>query len=247
MAIDTNVALPVTSASRPSGSLSGLIAELEVVRAEMLRFERSLARRVPRLHPSHDDSARNLLHYLALRNRDLRSVQLALRALGLSSLGRAEAHARATVEAVLGVLRRLNGTTDALLEAPGSFPGFQDGREILENNTCALLGPARPGRQVRVMVTMPPEAANDVELVSALIERGMDCARINCAHDDAHAWERMITNVREAALALGQPCRILMDLAGPKLRTGPVLPGPAVVKIRPERDELGRLVRPALV
>ena len=28
-------------------------------------------------------------------------------------------------------------------------------------------------------------------------------------------------------------CRVLMDLAGPKLRTGPLEPGPAVVKIKP--------------
>ncbi len=38
-----------------------------------------------------------------------------------------------------------------------------------------------------------------------------------------------------------------MDLAGPKLRTGPIQPGPRVIKVRPSRDALGRVVAPACV
>ncbi len=38
-----------------------------------------------------------------------------------------------------------------------------------------------------------------------------------------------------------------MDLAGPKLRTGPVEPGPAVVRVRPRRDAYGRVSAPARV
>jgi hypothetical protein len=45
-----------------------------------------------------------LRHDLALRRHDLRPMQLRLAALGLSSLGRAESHVLATVDAVLGVL-----------------------------------------------------------------------------------------------------------------------------------------------
>ncbi|MET0610280.1 MAG: pyruvate kinase, partial [Pseudomonas caspiana] len=37
------------------------------------------------------------------------------------------------------------------------------------------------------------------------------------------------------------------DLAGPKLRTGQIQPGPAVLKIRPQRDDFGRIVTPAQV
>lgn len=39
--------------------------------------------------------------------------------------------------------------------------------------------------------------------------------------------------------------RVAMDLAGPKLRTGPVVPGPGVMKARPLRDELGHARGPA--
>jgi len=46
------------------------------------------------------------------------------------------------------------------------------------------------------MVTMPSEAADDYALIEALVEAGMDCMRINCAHDDAAAWQRMIDHLR---------------------------------------------------
>jgi pyruvate kinase len=97
------------------------------------------------------------------------------------------------------------------------------------------------------MVTMPSEAADDYTLVHALLQRGMDCMRINCAHDTAAAWARMIEHLRRAEQALGRSCRVVMDLAGPKLRTGPIEPGPAVVRIRPRRDVFGRVTASARV
>jgi len=97
------------------------------------------------------------------------------------------------------------------------------------------------------MVTLPSEAADDPELVRRFLEGGMDCARINCAHDDAEVWQRMIAHLRDAARALGKPCKVLMDLAGPKLRTGPVERGARVVKWKPQRDEYGRVTTPARI
>jgi pyruvate kinase len=44
------------------------------------------------------DGARNLAHYLALRGRDLRALQVRLAAYGLSSLGRSEADVLAALE-----------------------------------------------------------------------------------------------------------------------------------------------------
>jgi pyruvate kinase len=97
------------------------------------------------------------------------------------------------------------------------------------------------------MVTLPIEAAKDFGLVRQLIDSGMDIARINCAHDDASDWQAMAANVRRAAKVLGRPVRILMDLAGPKLRTGPIAAAPTVLKLRPQRDVFGRVLINALV
>jgi pyruvate kinase len=95
------------------------------------------------------------------------------------------------------------------------------------------------------MVTMSTEAASDYELVRNLLVSGMDCMRINCAHDNEEIWAGMIRNLKKAREETNRSCQILMDVAGPKLRTGPMKPGPAVIKCRPERDDFGRVVAPA--
>jgi len=121
------------------------------------------------------------------------------------------------------------------------------GRELLDANTRALLGPAPPGRDIRIMVTMPGEAADDGSLVRDLLTSGMDCMRINTAHDDASAWDRMLRHLEEARSAVGRPCRVAIDLAGPKLRTGPIQPASPVIRWRPTRDIYGRVLHPARV
>jgi len=95
------------------------------------------------------------------------------------------------------------------------------------------------------MVTLPSEAATDYRLVRHLVSSGMDVARINGAHDGPDAWEEMARNVRKASEEVARPCRISMDLPGPKLRTGPLAEGPRVVRMRPERDLRGVAVAPA--
>ncbi len=57
-------------------------------------------------------------------------------------------------------------------------------------------------------------------------DRGADVMRINCAHDDQAAWAAMIANVRSVAAEIGRPLRVMMDIAGPKVRTGRVLTPP---------------------
>jgi hypothetical protein len=116
--------------------------------------------RLDAVHANYRDSARNLLQYLALRRRDLRPLQLRLAALGLSSLGRAESHVLATVDTVLEVLHRLAGH-DARPPAKEGTVDFAHGQRLLDEHTDALLGPALPGRAVRIMVTMPTEAGRD--------------------------------------------------------------------------------------
>jgi len=97
------------------------------------------------------------------------------------------------------------------------------------------------------MVTMPSEAAENYQLVNQLMQNGMNSARINCAHDDEPAWAAMIENVQRASKNVKRKCKIMMDLGGPKLRTGPMQPGPQVVHIKPQRDSFGTVVQPARV
>ena len=57
----------------------------------------------------------------------------------------------------------------------------------------------------------------------------------------------MAEHLRRATAELNRPCRILFDLQGPKLRTGPLEPGPEVVHWSPRRGLRGELLRPVLV
>ncbi|MCK6448376.1 MAG: pyruvate kinase [Planctomycetes bacterium] len=236
----------VTQTADFSATIERSLAELSDLRRAMLAAESSVAVSRPAVHPAHAAGARNLAHYLALRAREMRPLQERLAHLGLSSLGRSEAHALASVEAVLASLGALGGARGSAAASPGPAD-FDIGARELAAHTDALLGPARDGRRVRILVTLSPEAAEDVARLRTWLEAGMDDVRINCAHDGPKEWRRMLEHLHRAEQACGRKARVLMDLAGPKLRTGPVEPGPCVVKIRPERDELGRVRVPARV
>lgn len=224
-------------------SAEELIVELERLQEEMRRQYQEAAQVVERVHPTHRQSAGNLIDYLTLRHYDVRDIQESLAELGLSSLGRSEEHVITTLERVLDNLHLLSGHGER--RRTESSVGYRQGRSILEANAESLLGPGRAQRSTRILVTMPSEAADDYELVADLIVRGMDCARINCAHDDPERWARMAENIRRASASAGRPCMVLMDLPCPKLRTGPIQPGPRVIRLRPKRDAWGRPRTPA--
>src|SRR5262249_60011552 len=117
----------------------------------------------------------------------------------------------AMVEAVLEVLHCLAGRDWQLPPPDGVRVDFTDGQRLLAEHTDALLGPATPGRGVRIMVTMPSEAGDNYTLIHDLLKQGMDCMRINCAHDAAATWSRMIEHLPRAERALGPACRGMVD------------------------------------
>jgi pyruvate kinase len=225
--------------------IDALIREVGALRDSALALEREHAAALAVLPEERRASARNLLHYLAVRQHDLRELQEDLAELGLSSLGRLEPHALASIDAVLAALRRFAGRADASEAAAPA--DFGTGARVLAARTEHLLGPVPKDRRVRVMVTMPSEAAERPALVRDLLAAGMDVMRINCAHDGPDAWRRMVANLRAAELEIGRQCRVLCDLAGPKLRTGPIEPGPGVLHWWPLRDDAGVILARARV
>ena len=200
-----------------------LLQELLALREEVLQgaeaYLQAWGRPGPELH--------NLAHYLALRQKDLRDLQVELAWRGLSSLGRCESRVLANLDAVIAALGAKLGL---------GFPAptkevFFAGDRALAKNAEALLGQPPPHRSGRIMVTLPPEAAEDPGLLAQLLERGMDLARINLAHDGPEVWERMLTHLRQAQAMTGKTCRVQMDLAGPKVRTGRVVTPPERQKV----------------
>ena len=197
------------------------------------------------VHPNYQACARNLVHYLALRGSDIQELQDCLATLGLSSLDRAERNVMASVHTVRSALRAMAGQS-------GDTVNFEDGVPEYDcpsaaSHEAAILGDAPDGRDVSIMVTLPREAGADYSLVKEMIEAGMSVARINCGHDDEATWASMIRNVRKAGADTGKNCRIVMDLTGPKIRTGDLQTGPRVFHIRPRRDPMGRTIAPRRV
>ncbi|MFB2572212.1 pyruvate kinase [Micrococcus sp. IITD107] len=229
-----------------------LISDLHSLRERLLHAESEHAELIDRVRERHRASARNLVHYVALRGTDLRDLQDRLSDAGLSSLGRMEAGVLGHLDTVLTALCALSTTDQSPDDGPvttGDPLTPAQGRQILQTNTEHLLGPARADRQTRIMVTMPSEAATDPDLVAGTVTAGMDLARINCAHDDESAWTSMIESLRSPGTSDGdRPAPLIaMDLAGPKLRTGPIAPGPQVLKVKPQRDSSGTVTAPSRV
>lgn len=217
---------------------------LAALRHQAIALERAHAGDIGRVPDAYQASAANLLHYLSLRQLDLRGLQRELQLLGLSRLASAEAHVLGSLDAVASALHGLAG-----LPAPGGTCELDipAGEARLRAHADALLGPSRPTHATRIMVTLPSEAASQPQLLRHLVEAGMDVARINCAHDGPAAWLAMIEHLRAAGQAVGRRCRIHADLAGPKLRTGAIAPIGRLVEFKPRRDSWGRVAAPARV
>lgn len=218
---------------------------LQSIHDHAIALEDEYADRLALVHPEFREGASNLVHYLALRELDTQALRDSLRQLGLYSLAHAEHDVLGAVRAVRRAIDALTGTAAADPEALARDLRSTD--SSAETHRRAMLGPSPEGRDVSIMVTLPTEAAENAELVAEMIAAGMNVARVNCAHDDADTWERMIANVRAAATEANAECRVIMDLAGPKLRTGVLKPGPGVIHIRPKRDPKGRVIAPRRV
>ncbi|HXX93811.1 MAG TPA: pyruvate kinase, partial [Planctomycetota bacterium] len=227
--------------------IARLINELTAIQSDQLAAEERMAEVLARIPEAHQPSARNLLHYLAMRSRDIRSLQEALASMGLSSLGRAESHVMHNVLLLLKHLHHLVRHSWHIPLACQTAITRHEGQRCLEGRVARLLGQKPKSRSTRIMVTMPEEAARDYPLVRDLVSGGMDSLRINCAHDGPDVWEAIVANLRRAEKETGQQCSILMDLGGPKIRTGRLAPGPNVVKWHPGRDEFGRPTSPARI
>ena len=227
-------------------SCARLADELWALRQSLVEHQQRLTPWITQACPEHLPSAINLAHYLALRRVDARRLQEQLSRMGLSSLGRAETHVLANLDKVLGLLHRLAGRP--WTPRSGAEPvGSRRGPALLACNALALFGAAPKERGVRIMVTLPSSAATDTLLVESLVATGMDIARINCAHDAASDWAAMAQHVRHAARTQGREVRVLMDLGGPKLRTGPIAAPPTAMRLKARRDRLGHLSQPGLL
>ena len=76
-------------------------------------------------------------------------------------------------------------------------------------------------RRTKIVATLGPKT-RDAEALREILEAGVDVVRLNFAHDDFSSHERTAREARTQARKLGRAVGVLVDLPGPKMRTGPM-------------------------
>lgn len=194
--------------------------------------------------PEYKYSALNLIHYLIYRQHHSGELQSFLFRNGYIGLKNAEGHIMTSLLITRSLLlQRIN---EPNVKGHVSSLSIKESEKLIKKRTSFLLGEKRKKRHVRIMVTQPGEAANQPEIISNMIAKGMNTVRINCAHDNEEVWLKIIEHSKEAMEKLNKRVVISMDLGGPKIRTGNIKSGPKVVHLTPERNSLGHVTDPAV-
>ena len=79
-------------------------------------------------------------------------------------------------------------------------------------------------RKAKIVATLGP-ASNSPEKLRALLLAGMDVARVNMSHGACEQHAETIRTARAIAAEVNRPLAILLDLSGPKIRTGKLRDG----------------------
>ncbi|MES1021910.1 pyruvate kinase [Gloeocapsa sp. BRSZ] len=79
-------------------------------------------------------------------------------------------------------------------------------------------------RKTKIVCTLGP-ACSDYDTIKAMVEAGMDVARLNFSHEDHETHLKRIQLVRQVAAELNRPIALLQDLQGPKIRVGEMVDG----------------------
>jgi pyruvate kinase len=79
-------------------------------------------------------------------------------------------------------------------------------------------------RRTKIIATIGP-ACDQPGVMDALVEAGIDVARLNASHTPREDLERRLGIVRAAAERAGRHLAVMLDLGGPKLRVGEMAPG----------------------
>jgi pyruvate kinase len=173
----------------------------------------------------------NLLCYLVLREQNLSDLQISLVEEGLSSLAMSEGNVLFSIEQVLKHfgIKPVNPASLRKIDP-------QRKRLIMTKRSKLMFGSMPKERKTHIMVTLDSSDIYQYELIGQLLGNGMDIARINCAHNTAKEWKLIVETLRGTEEQLLQDgkvverrrCKVLMDLGGPKIRTGPM-----ELKVRP--------------
>ncbi|KAM7467709.1 hypothetical protein LguiB_015271 [Lonicera macranthoides] len=238
------------------GNQGNLLDKLKAVHLHVLAMEQWNASRLKLSHRNYLVSATNLIHYLALKSLDVEQLREDLSSIGLLNLETINPYVLASLSAGISMLENLkfNSNTKDCVEVIPTTKTLKKKdlttntmRERASSNREILLGPLQDERTTHIMVTVGQEVTESETLIDDLLKNGTTVIRINCAHGNPSIWSEIIRRVKRSSQMLEKPCRILMDLAGPKLRTDKMKDGPCVAKLSPKKNASGNVIFPAQV
>jgi len=195
-----------------SDVLQRIILQLTELEKKMITETEKRQLAFKNLHPHQQYAAKNLVHYLTLRNEDIRELQYSLHICGLSALASSESHIHRQLQSILQRLGKnyLPGEIDVCT--------YEFGMKQIDQKSAILFGDKNDKVIPYIMVTFDSSFAENYELIKSLLQSGMNVARINCAHDDEPVWSVMVHYLQKACQETGLSCKLYMDLAGPKIR-----------------------------
>ena len=172
------------------------------------------------VHKQYKLSAQNLYRYLVLRSFDLRKLHANLSDLGISSIRSAEGYVFSNLYNVLKILYLLQDEKWEDNHEMNTI-GYKKSLKLLRKHTNNLFYESEKGTEI--MVTLPDEAATNINLIRNLVKEGMRIARINLSHGNVALWKKMLDNINEVKTETGKRVKVYMDLSGPKIRTSDIL------------------------
>ncbi|KAM7463699.1 hypothetical protein LguiA_031820 [Lonicera macranthoides] len=238
------------------GNQGNLLDKLKAVHLHVLAMEQWNASRLKLSHRNYLVSSTNLIHYLALKSLDVEQLREDLSSIGLLNLETINPYVLASLSAGISMLENLkfNSNTKDCVEVIPTTKTLKKKdlttntmRERASSNREILLGTLQDERTTHIMVTVGQEVTESETLIDDLLKNGTTVIRINCAHGNPSIWSEIIRRVKRSSQMLEKPCRILMDLAGPKLRTDKMKDGPCVAKLSPKKNASGNVIFPAQV
>lgn len=245
----------------PANHLANLIEKLKAVRLHLLASEQWNASQLKLCHGTYLASAKNLIHYLALQCLGVQQLEESLSSLSLQNLESMNPHILASINSIIQLLENLVPTMYSIRSNTGNMDRVdyvtaeqsENQREytintlteIASSHASRLFGPSDDRKHAHIMVTIGREAISNETLLMDILKAGANIIRINCAHDDATVWSEIIRMAKHSSQMLEKPCRILMDLAGPKLRTGYLMKDTIAMRITPQKDSNSDMIFPA--
>ncbi|XP_074319802.1 plastidial pyruvate kinase 4, chloroplastic isoform X2 [Silene latifolia] len=244
--------------NRPSGDIGfetsmgleqdDIIGKLRTICFHLLASDQWNASSLKKCDRTYLISGTNLIHYLAMKHLDIEQLKEDLHSISLLNL---DAVTPFVLPGLASFIKILESSESNYEKTPPKFKSTElsiwDMRKKASDNRDRLLGQLQEGRTTHIMATIDQEALASQSLIPDILNSGVTVVRINCAHGNQTIWSEIIRKVRQSSQMLEKPCRILMDLAGPKLRTDKQEETPRIIKISPRKTVTGELTLPAQV